>query len=150
MMNLIKKICSGKGFGRRNSALVIEDNVIDQLFVQRVLRKNFFDVYLAKDGRTGIHLARQLNPDVIILDCMLPDMHGIQVCRTLKEDPDVKHIPIVFLTVVEDGYNLLQCYDAGANAYLTKPVSAKELIIEIQTAIRDGSEDVSRFLEESH
>ncbi|MCB9772252.1 MAG: response regulator [Candidatus Omnitrophica bacterium] len=121
--------------------LVIDDNLGDLRLIENMLCKRKYQVFLAQNGETGLKLAREEVIHVILLDCVMPDMPGIDVCRRLKEDGATRHIPVIFLTVVEDGFNLLQCYDAGANSYLVKPVKAGVLISEIEKAFREKGED---------
>lgn len=122
------------------SVLVIEDNAVDRVFIQNVLRKADFEVVAVENGRQGVAMAKQKPPDVIILDHFLPDLSGLEVCRILKGNPGTKNIPIIFLTVAEDGYTLLQCYEAGAHMFLSKPICAKELIREVELTLQDKRE----------
>lgn len=122
------------------SILVIEDSLTDRMFFQRVLRKANFEVVAVENGREGITLAKRKVLDVIILDHFLPDLSGLEVCRILKGNPWTKSIPIIFLTVADEGYTLLQCYEAGAYTFLNKPICAKELIRQVELALQDKRE----------
>lgn len=114
------------------SVLVIDDSPGNLLWTKKVLSKKGYQVLTASDGADGIALARRERPDVIILDCLMPGLSGIEVCSILKADQRTKDIPILFLTVVEDGDHMIQCYECGAECYLTKPINARELISEIE------------------
>ncbi len=96
-----------------------------------------FEVVAVENSRHGIAMAKQKPPDVIILDYFLPDLSGLEVCRILKGNPGTKSIPIIFLTVADDGYTLLECYEAGAHTFLNKPICAKELIRQVELALQD-------------
>ncbi len=92
-----------------SSVLVVEDNVMDRVFIQKVLQQRDCHVLTAQNGRQGIALAGKENWDVIILDYCLPDMSGLEVCRALKENKITRNIPVIFLTVVQGGYTMLEC-----------------------------------------
>ena len=117
------------------SILVIDDNAMDREFAEKVLWKQNYKVLKAEDGETGIEIAKKQRPDLIILDCLLPNIRGEEVCKILKNDERTKGIPIVIWTVLKN--NLLRCYDVGVTKYLIKPVSAKILLSEIKDALNN-------------
>lgn len=123
------------------SVLVIEDNATDRIFVQKVLGRRDFCVFTAENGQAGLSLAYERKPDLIILDYVLPDMSGLDLCRILKEDKMTQNIPIIFLTVIEDGYAMIECFEAGAENFLSKPVNAKQLLNEVELTLRDQREE---------
>ncbi len=110
--------------GAGRTVLVIDDEPEARDIVERFLRKDGFEVATAATGEEGLRMAHKLMPAAITLDVMMPDMDGWSVLRALKADPDLKHIPVVMLTMVDDrgkGYSL------GATDYLTKPVDRAQL-----------------------
>jgi signal transduction histidine kinase/DNA-binding response OmpR family regulator len=110
--------------GAGRTVLVIDDDPEARDIVERFLRKDGFEVVTASSGEEGLHLAHKLQPTVITLDVMMPDMDGWSVIRALKADPVLHNVPVVMLTIVDDkskGYTL------GANDYLTKPVDRDQL-----------------------
>ena len=111
--------------------LVIDDDPAVRDLMQRFLGKEGFRVVTAHGGEDGLRQARELRPDVITLDVMMPGMDGWAVLSALKADPEVADIPVVMLTIVDDknlGYAL------GASDYLTKPIDRERLV--------DGAEAV--------
>lgn len=122
------------------SVLVIEDSDTDRAFIQGVLQRRYAHIILAESGPTGISLAAKEKVDVIILDYMLPQMNGLEVCRILKSGEKTRKIPIVFLTVIQGGYHMIECLEAGATVFLNKPIGAKELLNEIEITINEESE----------
>jgi CheY-like chemotaxis protein len=109
--------------------LIIEDDKVTMELMKRVLEKEGFRVYLAANGKEGINLARQIHPDVITLDVMMPDLDGWSVLTLLKSDAELAEIPIIMVTIVDDrstGYAL------GASDYLVKPVDRERLITAIK------------------
>ncbi|MEI6072146.1 MAG: response regulator [Verrucomicrobiae bacterium] len=116
----------------RNTVLIIEDeaDVVDLLRYN--LERAGFDVLVAMVGDLGLQAAREMCPDIIVLDLMLPGMDGHQVCRALKEDPSTERIPIVMLTAKGDPHERVKGLELGADDYVTKPFSPRELVLRIQ------------------
>jgi CheY-like chemotaxis protein len=108
-----------------STVLVIDDDATVRDLLQRFLGKEEFHVVSASGGEEGLHLARELRPDAITLDVMMPGMDGWAVLSALKADPDMSDIPVIMLTIVDDknlGYTL------GAADYLTKPIDRDRLV----------------------
>ena len=114
-------------------ALVIEDdqNIAELLRLYR--EKDGFEVAIAADGGTGLQLATDEHPDVILLDIMLPVMDGWQVCREIRTSSDV---PIIMLTAKGETYDKVSGLEMGADDYVTKPFEVKELIARIHAVMR--------------
>jgi CheY-like chemotaxis protein len=116
--------------------LVIDDDATVRDLLQRFLGKEGFHVVSASEGEEGLRLARELHPDAITLDVMMPGMDGWTVLSKLKAHPDVSDIPVIMLTIVDDknlGYTL------GAADYLTKPVDHDRLVSLLEKYRRDHS-----------
>lgn len=113
---------------RSASVLYVEDNVSNFRLIERVLEK-WGDVNLlsAMQGGLGLELARQHLPDMILLDLNLPDMHGERVLMALMEDQSTRDIPVVVVSADATPGQIQRLLDAGARAYLTKPIDVKEL-----------------------
>lgn len=124
--------------------LVIEDSEGDRALIQRTLEKKNYSVITANDGESGLKAAREREVDVIILDYLLPGMNGLEVCKILKEDKGTANIPIIFLTVVESGEAILECYGSGAESYMHKPIDAKALLKEVRLMLLEGKEDANK------
>jgi DNA-binding response OmpR family regulator len=116
------------------TALIVEDHPDQAQMVASLLRFRNFEPVVAGDGETGLKLARELAPDVIILDLMLPDISGFDVCRRLRSDRSTMLTPIVMLTALGDATNRMQGFRVGANAYVTKPYGIQDLIDAISAA----------------
>ena len=123
----------------RKKVLVIEDNPYTSDMIRKYLSRNDYDVLTASDGQEGLHLAREENPDLILLDLMLPGMDGIEVCRTLREESPV---PIIMLTARVEEEDRVAGLELGADDYITKPFSLKELIARIRAVLRRLNPDV--------
>ncbi len=91
-----------------------------------------YEVSSAFDGQEGLEKAREIKPDLILLDVMMPKMDGYQVCRMLKFDDDYKNIPIIMLTARGQEQDKKTGGDVGADDYITKPFDSKDLLARIQ------------------
>ena len=119
---------------RASLVLVIDDEAVIRDLMQRFLTKEGFRVALAPGGEDGLRLAKELQPDAITLDVMMPGMDGWAVLSALKADPSVADIPVIMLTIV-DGRNL--GYALGAADYLTKPIDRERLIAVLRKYQRE-------------
>jgi two-component system response regulator MprA len=113
--------------------LVIEDEVRIAQFLERGLIYEGYRVEIAHDGRTGLNMARDNPPDLVILDWMLPGLDGLEVCKRLRS---ASAIPILMLTAKEETENRIQGLDAGADDYVVKPFSFDELLARIRALFR--------------
>jgi len=116
--------------------LVIEDDYIVARTIERCLHSDEYQVVLASRGEKGLHLARQNRPDLIILDIVMPDMDGYQVCRAIRSNPQLADIPILFLTAKVKIQDKIAGFDAGADDYLCKPFNLNELVLRVQAILR--------------
>lgn len=119
--------------------LAIDDKKSNLISLQGIIEDTFPDsmIFTALDGAEGIALAIKEDPDIIILDILMPDMDGYEVCQRLKQDERVKDIPVVFLTVIRDDKNSrIKALDIGAEAFLSKPIDKAELIAQIRAMIK--------------
>jgi two-component system alkaline phosphatase synthesis response regulator PhoP len=116
--------------------LIIDDeqDIIDIL--QYNLEKEGFEVKTCLEGAKGIEIAKSFRPDLIILDVMMPETDGIEVCETIRKLPDLNHTRICFLTARGEDYSQIAGLDAGADDYITKPVKPRVLISRINAIIR--------------
>ncbi len=122
--------------------LVIEDNLELQNYICDILRENY-NVKLASDGETGFNKAKELIPDLIISDILMPKADGVTICKMLREDEMTSHIPIILLTAKDSNESMQEGYSAGADDYVIKPFNADLLLsritnlIEIRKKIRN-------------
>jgi phosphate regulon transcriptional regulator PhoB len=118
--------------------LIIEDeqDVIDLLTLH--LRKAGFAVNKATDGAVGLRLAREESPALIILDLMLPKMPGLEICKVLKTDAATRQIPVLMLTAKAEEIDRIVGLEFGADDYVTKPFSPRELVLRVNAILRRG------------
>jgi DNA-binding response OmpR family regulator len=113
--------------------LVVEDELTLQETLAYNLKHQGYEVETANDGQTAIDKAKQINPDLILLDIMLPGIDGFEVCRILRKDMSV---PILMLTARDDEIDRVVGLEVGADDYLTKPFSMRELIARVKALLR--------------
>jgi len=116
--------------------LVIDDDPDVGQVLQMTLSRAGYEVVIATDGNAGLQKAHDSHPDLILLDIMLPDMDGWQVCRRLRE---MTEVPIIMLTVLRKPEETTQGLGLGADDYIAKPWSNRELLARIQSALRRAS-----------
>jgi two-component system response regulator RpaA len=116
--------------------LVIEDDYIVARTIERSLRGDEYHVTLASRGEKGVVIARQNPPDLVILDIIMPDMDGYQVCRAMRADPVLAETPILFLTAKVKPQDKIAGFKAGGDDYLCKPFNVDELILRVQAILR--------------
>ncbi len=125
------------------TALIVEDHPEQAELVARILSMRSFRSIVAENGETGLRIAKELLPDVVLLDLMLPDINGFDVCRRLRTDRETMMIPVVMLTALNDVQHRVHGFRVGANAYLTKPYGVEDLFEAISAACawRSGIEN---------
>ncbi len=116
--------------------LIIEDekDIVD--LIDYHLKQEGFIVIKAYDGASGLDKARKEKPDLIILDLMLPEMDGKDVCKSLKSNPETQSIPILMLTAKADEVDRIVGFEIGADDYVTKPFSPRELVLRVKAILR--------------
>ncbi len=115
----------------RKKILLIDDEPEVIETVKFLLNLKNFDVVDARDGVEGLTKAKEEKPDLILLDIMLPNMNGYEVCANLKRDPETSNIPVLFLTARDDTDSVIRAHRAGADDYIVKPFSTTILFNKI-------------------
>lgn len=119
--------------------LIVEDDADLLELLSFNLKKAGFSVATAADGVEGLKKARSLVPNLILLDIMLPELDGFAVCETLRKDSSMASVPIVMLTALNTQLSRFAGIDAGANEYITKPFSPKELVSKLHALLKEPS-----------
>jgi len=118
--------------------LVVEDERDVAELIRYNLSKEGWDVAVASTGADALRQAREAHPDLILLDIMIPQLNGCEVCRRLKKDAETREIPVIMVTGrVEEGDKVLG-FEMGADDYVTKPFSPRELLARIRAVVRRG------------
>jgi len=131
----------------QHSILVVEDNEQIRDYVSSIFREGF-SVYQASGGYEGIELARKYLPDIIISDIMMDNGNGIELCRTIKNDPSLGHIPIILLTAVSDNDIRLKGTESGADDYITKPFEKDLLVARVKALLQNRTKLQQYFFNE--
>jgi two-component system alkaline phosphatase synthesis response regulator PhoP len=139
-MNLIRCIV------QKETILVVDDEKDLLDIISYNLKKEGFQVLIAENGREGIELARVHHPDLILLDIMMPEMDGIEVCKMLKADESMKHTPVIFLTAKSEERVEVKGLDLGADDFIAKPVSTGKLLSRIKAVLRRYRDDSDPLL----
>jgi DNA-binding response OmpR family regulator len=122
----------------KKKIVVIEDEDDILEVIRYNLTREGFDVICAKDGEQGLRLVKERGPTIVLLDLMLPGLDGIEVCRRLKGDPLTESIPIVMVTAKGEESDVVLGLGVGADDYVTKPFSPKELVARLKAVLRRG------------
>ncbi|UCE04193.1 MAG: response regulator transcription factor [Candidatus Latescibacterota bacterium] len=123
----------------RKRILIIDDEPDIVEFVDYNLRREQFETVSAADGPTALRLAREAQPDLILLDLMLPGIDGLEVCRQLKSTTETSHIPIIMLTAKGEEADIVTGLEMGADDYVPKPFSMRLLLARIRAVLRRSS-----------
>lgn len=115
--------------------LIVDDDEADQRFIGKLLSKAGNDVALASSGEELIRLLKSIQPDLIILDIMMPDMSGLEVCKRLSQEDRTREIPVIFLSARNETEAIIQCLTMGAHDFITKPFVKEELIARVKTQL---------------
>jgi len=121
--------------------IVIEDEADLQSVLEYNLKQAGYTVHVAGRGQEGLRLAQQHKPDLVLLDLMLPDIAGTEVCRTLKSHPDTRGIPVVMVTARGEEIDRVVGFEIGADDYVVKPFSVRELLLRISAILRRQTTD---------
>ena len=116
--------------------LVIEDEPDIQQILDYNLREKGHKVFIAGKGEEGLRIAREKRPDLVLLDLMLPDMPGTEVCRALKADPATRATRVVMVTAKGEEIERVVGFELGADDYVVKPFSVRELLLRVQAILR--------------
>lgn len=122
----------------RNPAriLIVDDNSDNLEIFRARLSPHHYDILTASDGEQALAAARESQPDLILLDVMMPKIDGVEVCRRLKEDTSLPFMPIIMVTAKTSSQDIVTALDAGADEYLTKPVDHGSLVARVKSMLR--------------
>jgi two-component system sensor histidine kinase ChiS len=119
--------------------LLVDDNVTNLQVLQQTLDGRGYKLLVAKNGPSALTIAQKAKPSLILLDIMMPEMDGYEVCRRLKADPETQEIPVIFLSALTDTENKVKGLDLGAVDYVSKPFQPEEIIARVNTHLTINS-----------
>ena len=127
------------------SLLIVEDKQDLREFLKSALKDKFKKIYQAENGLVALEVIKQQQPDIIVSDVMMPQMNGYQLCKEIKENLNISHIPVILLTARADSESQMLGYKLGADAYLPKPFEMEMLLSVIQNQMRNREYIKSRY-----
>lgn len=128
----------------KKKVLLVDDEPDILELIGYNLQMEGYEVHTALNGKTGIDLARAVNPDLIILDVMMPEMDGMEVCSIIRADENLKDTTIAFLTARNEDYSQVAGLEAGGDDYIAKPVKPKVLMSRVKALLRRSNRGQSK------
>lgn len=120
--------------------ILIIDDVVENLNVLRqILTSSGYELFLAKDGKKGLEIAKNIKPDLILLDIMMPILDGYETCKLLKQDKNLRDIPIIFLSALSESKDKVKAFEAGGVDYIAKPFNDQEVLIRVRSHLQTSS-----------
>ena len=115
--------------------LLVDDSATVLMMERMILATERFEIVTASNGEEAQQRARDEQPDLILMDVVMPKVNGIQACKALRQDAATKHIPIILVTTRGEAETMEQGYESGCNDYVTKPVNSAELLSKIRSIL---------------
>ncbi len=130
--------------------LIVDDNPTNLRVLGHILKRLECEISVASNGTKALEIINTTPPDLVLLDVMMPDITGFEVCKRVKEDEQFKELPIIFLTALTDKDEIIKGFELGAVDYVTKPFNPQELIVRIKThlALKKARDDQSKLIED--
>ncbi len=120
----------------KHRILLVDDEPDILEFIRYNLTREGYEVYTAENGKVALEIAQKQKPHLILLDMMMPVMGGIQTCRAIRQNPELKDTMVVFLSALGEEEQQLKGFDVGADDYLTKPIKMKLLVSRVQALLK--------------
>lgn len=128
--------------------LIVDDDPHIHDFLGYSLQKENFFVRSARNGNEGLSIAKEMIPDIILLDVMLPEMDGVMTCIELRKEPKLNSTIIIFLSARGEDYSQIAGYKAGGNDYITKPISPRVLIAKLKSMLTKNVQEIPEIIPE--
>ena len=120
---------------KNKPTILIVDDTKTNIDILLELLSDQYDLIVALDGKSAIQTLKEDSVDLILLDIMMPEMDGYEVCKVLKSDENTKDIPVIFITAKTDENSIERAYEVGGIDFVTKPFKARELAVRIKTQL---------------
>lgn len=130
--------------------LIVDDEPDILEFLRYNLKREGYDVVTAPDGKQALAVAASEKPDLIILDIMMPEMDGVEVCGRLRSMKEFQHTPVAFLTARDEDFSQIAALDSGGDDYITKPIKPRVLVSRIQALLRRSGRPAEDETNEIH
>src|SRR5688572_32537928 len=116
--------------------LVVDDIAANVRLLEAKLAAEYFEVMTASSGKEALALIEKQTPDIVLLDVMMPEMDGFEVCKRIKANPATAHIPVVMVTALTDSADRIKGLEAGADDFLSKPLNDTALMARVRSLVR--------------
>ena len=117
----------------RKKILLVDDSATTLMMEQMVLRGQAYQIVTAKNGREAVAAAAIEQPDLILLDVVMPEMNGFEACRRIRQQESTKDVPIIMVTTKGEEQNVETGFESGCSDYITKPINGAELVAKLKT-----------------
>lgn len=121
----------------KRKVLIVDDEPNIVMSLEYMMRKNKFDVFIARNGVEALDLLSKEVPHLILLDIMMPDVDGYEICEFVKSDEKFAETKVVFLSAKSKVSDIQKGYDLGADLYVTKPFSTRELLVKVKELLKE-------------
>ncbi len=135
----------------QGTVIIVDDLPDNVMQVEKTLQKRGYLCKIATNGHEAMELIREIKPDLILLDILMPEINGIEICKTIKSDETLKNIPVVFLTALNDSNYIIEAFKSGGVDYITKPFNTTELLVRVKShidlkkALEDNRDNISKL-----
>lgn len=131
----------------KRDLLIVDDNPENLKVLGTMLRAEGYNVRAAKNGKQALTSIESSPPDLMLLDVHMPEMDGFELCRIIRANPNFNHLPIIFVSALDDSFNKLKGFEAGANDYMTKPFDVEEvkIRIKIHLKLKNSLDEIARL-----
>ena len=120
----------------KSNILIVDDERFNLTLLSETLSQQGYHVEMANDGEQALTAISNSKPDLILLDILMPGMDGYEVCKRIKSDPETKHIPVLFISVMDEADNKVKAFECGAADYISKPFQVEEVIARVNTQLK--------------
>ncbi len=117
--------------------LIVDDSEVDRTIAKKIIESMGHNTLIAENGQAGLDVVKGEKPDLILLDCEMPILGGVEMCRILKNNEDTEDIPVIFLTSVDTPRNIIDCFELDAENFLSKPINSKVLINQVSMILKE-------------
>ncbi|MCG8569719.1 MAG: response regulator [Spirochaetes bacterium] len=130
--------------------LMVDDNPKNLQVLGQILAQEGYEIIAAMNGIQALEALQELKPDLILLDIMMPDMNGFEVCEKIKQVEDIRDLPVIFLTAKVETEDIVRGFNVGAVDYVTKPFNREELLARVRThlELKNARERLEKAIEE--
>lgn len=129
-------LSSPEPLARAHRVLVVDDTPANLSLLLDALSEVGYELLVAESGRSALSLLDHTTPDLVLMDLVMPGMDGVATCRRLKERPDCREVPVIFMTAIEEPAQKLRAFEAGALDYITKPVYPPEVLARVAAHLK--------------